>query len=98
MRTPWWVWTTLFGALFGAALFYSAPDADASTTTRPSICATFDANPNFETVNVVMSNLVANGFTIDLAATAVVDAVETFCPQHVSLLQRYVDAGERQTR
>ena len=87
-------WGFVCGAVIGGASFL--PHANAASTPRPSICATFDAAPTFETVNTVMSNLVGNGMNVDLAAHTVVDAVADHCPQYIPLLQRYVEAGERE--
>jgi uncharacterized protein Usg len=85
-------WPIMFGLLLGAAVFYSIP-AHAQAVQKPSICAQFDAAPTFATVNAVMESLTANGRDVNAAANILVATVEKSCPQHLSLLQAYVDAG-----
>ena len=95
MKTFWQtiIWGALAGAVIGGASFL--PHAHAEAVVAPSICATFDASPTFDTVNVVMRNVVGQGRNIAEAAQIVVDTVADSCPRHIALLQRYVEAGHR---
>lgn len=86
------LWPILFGLLLGIVLFYSIP-AHATEIQNPSICVQFDTAPTFATVNAVMESLTANGRDVNTAANILVATVEKSCPQHLSLLQAYVDAG-----
>jgi hypothetical protein len=84
-------WGLLAGLVIGGASLM--PHAHAATIQTPTICAAFTTAPTFASVNAVMQTLVDNGHTIDQAAQVVVTTVETSCPQHLSLLHAYVDAG-----
>jgi uncharacterized protein Usg len=88
----WMFWTLAFGALLGAAVFYSS-QARAAVLQKPSICQQFDSAPTFATVNAIMTTLTGNGYGVDDAARVLVATVEKSCPQHLPLLQAYVDAG-----
>lgn len=88
-------WGGVAGAVIGSASFL--PHANAQAVAVPSICATFDANPTFDTVNQVMQNVIDQGRNVDQAARIVVDAVADHCPSHIPLLQAYVTAGQQQT-
>jgi hypothetical protein len=86
-----YIWFLLALLLLGA-LFASA-SVHAATIQTPSICADFTAAPTFASVNAVMQSLIDNGHTVDQAANILVATVEQHCPQHIALLQAYVDAG-----
>lgn len=86
------LWGVVCGLVIGGSGWLSA-HADAATIQQPSICVEFDAAPTFASVNAAMETLVANGNSIDKAAELLVRTVETRCPQHLSLLEAYVDAG-----
>ena len=84
------VWSALAGLVIGSASLFRA---HAATIQTPSICAAFTAAPTFASVNAVMQALLDNGHDVEAAANILVDTVETSCPQHLSLLEAYVDAG-----
>jgi hypothetical protein len=84
------VWAVLAGLVIGSASLFRA---HAATLQQPSICAEFNAAPTFATVNAVMESLTTNGHDVNTAANILVATVEQHCPQHLSLLQAYVDAG-----
>jgi hypothetical protein len=92
VRIHWFLWLMAFGALLGYAVLNSS-HADAAEIQKPSICTQFDSAPTFATVNAVMTTLTANGHSINDAANILVATVEKSCPQHLALLQSYVDAG-----
>lgn len=86
------LWGIVCGLVIGGSGWLSA-HADAAVIQRPSICASFDAAPTFATVNAVMQSLLDNGHDMQQASELVVRTLESHCPQHLSLIQAYVDAG-----
>ena len=88
----WVFWTMAFGAILGIAVFYSIP-SHAAEIQKPSICVEFDSAPTFATVNAVMQSLIDNGHDINEAADLLVSTLDQHCPQHIPLIQAYVEAG-----
>lgn len=90
--TRYILWGVVCGLVIGGSGWLSA-QADAATIQTPSICVAFDKAPTFASVNAVMQSLLDNGHDNQQAARIVVTTVEQHCPQHIPLLQAYVDAG-----
>lgn len=82
-------WGALAGLIIGSASLFHA---HAATLQKPSICTQLDT-ATFASVNQVMQTLIDKGHDINQAAQIVVSTVEKSCPQHIPLLQAYVDAG-----
>lgn len=84
------VWGALAGLVIGSSALFRA---NAAGIQEPSMCVQFEAAPTFATVNAVMQSLIDNGLDNNQAGRIVVATVEQHCPQHIPLLQAYVDAG-----
>jgi hypothetical protein len=90
--TRYILWGIVCGLVIGGSGWLSA-QADAATIQNPSICVAFDKAPTFASVNQVMQSMLDNGHDVKQASELVVKTVESRCPQHLSLLRAYVDAG-----
>jgi hypothetical protein len=87
----------VFGAIMTYAVYYSIPaHADPvlnyTAIEAPAICGKLDANPTLQGVTTVIAAVAADsGFPMMQVARVVVVSVETVCPRHLPLLQRFVD-------
>lgn len=96
MKTPWQLWSVLFGAILGASLYFSIP-AKADTVDNyvtvawPAVCSTLDEYPTLNGVMGVLQGVEQDtGFGDFDAGRVVGKSVFAYCPRHTGLLQRFI--------
>jgi len=96
---PWWLYAIAAGGIVGGALHYSiVADADPAdpvlnyaAVAADAICSTLDEYPTLPGVSGVISAVEHDsGFDVARASKVVVLAVESTCPRHLPLLDRFV--------
>jgi len=101
----WLLWPTLFGVLFGGAVFYSTPShADPITPSvavyaaqnAPAVCSTLADFPSIPGLEGVMDAIVTDGFTGYQAGQIVALAVQARCPRFEPLLEEFVREVQHQ--
>jgi hypothetical protein len=76
-----------------ATLFAAPAHADIYDQAATALCEGLDANPTVQQVDRDVSILLKNGFTAKQAATFIVDAVSSYCPENMSVLRQYANAS-----
>lgn len=97
---PWWLWVMAASALLTAAVYYSIPahaDPGEQQVTNyaawaaPAVCSVIDDYPTLPGVaGVVTAVAKDSGFTLMQAAEVVALAVQSLCPRHIALFDRFV--------
>jgi hypothetical protein len=99
---PWWLWTMLISALLTVAVWYSIPRAHAdpmepqvaryAAIAGPQVCTVLDQNPTLVGVAGTLEGVAEDaGFTLRQSWQVITYAAATLCPQHIRLLQRFLD-------
>ena len=88
--------SVLIGGSVGLAARASADPTGYTIANAGRICASLDEHPTFSGVTGVMAAVITDGgFSVEDAATVVVEAVWNLCPRHKNLLLAYGDDGNR---
>lgn len=101
MKLHWSIPVVTASAIFRAALYFSVP-GHADPITQPvinytasqgnNVCASLDDSPTLPRVTAVLDAIQRDsGFPGLQTAQVLVLSVNTYCPRHEPLLQRYVD-------
>jgi hypothetical protein len=98
------LWPSVFGLLFGAAIYYSstanADPADPQVTryvtvAAPVVCEVLDEYPTIDGVAGVMRGVMDDsGFTVKQSAMVVVLSVNEQCPKFMPLLREFANSGK----
>lgn len=88
--------SVIIGGSVGLAARASADPTGYAIANAGRVCATLDEQPTFAGVTNVMAAVIADGgFSVEDAATVVVESVWNLCPRHKDLLLAYGDDGKR---
>ncbi|WP_459988525.1 DUF732 domain-containing protein [Mycobacterium avium] len=98
MRLHWSVHIFAAFSIVGAAAYFIVPadatpfdDASISYTETHGrdVCAALDDSPTETRIMSVMNAVQADGYTLQQAANVVVLSVDSFCPRHQGLIDRF---------
>lgn len=94
----WVFWGLVTGLVIGCA---SIPKANAdpvspnvasyAISNAAAVCATLDDYPTLDGVAAVAYGINGDGFTFHEAGQIIALSVESKCPRHLPLLQRFID-------